>query len=66
MKRGTGPEHGESKNSQETTPLIQVCGGNGRTPLTLKIIGECRRTNDEQVHLEIYKRRPVIETLILR
>ena len=66
MRRGTGLEHGESEKCQETTPLMQIFGRNGRTPLTLKIIGECRRTNDEQVHLEIYRRRPEIETLRLR
>ena len=37
-------------------PLIQITEGSGRTPLTLKTIGEYRRINDEQVHTKSYRR----------
>ena len=58
MRRGIGQNIEKARAVRRQPPLIQMCGGDGRTPLTLKIIGECRRTNDEQAHLEIYKRPP--------
>ena len=59
MKRGTGKIGRRRVQSGDKPPLIQMYKeGNGKTPLTFKYIGGCRRTNGEQVHIEIHERRP--------